>query len=81
MAELSNPVAAGARHRIAIAGSSGRMGQMLIEAVRAADDCELAGALDQPGSRLVGQDACAGLGQTSGVTVSADLRAGLQIDA
>ncbi len=78
MAELSNPVAAGARHRIAIAGSSGRMGQMLIEAVRAADDCELAGALDQPGSRLVGQDACAGLGQTSGVTVSADLRAGLQ---
>nr|MBP7493732.1 4-hydroxy-tetrahydrodipicolinate reductase [Rhodoferax sp.] len=33
-------------HRIAIAGASGRMGQMLIEAVRASDDCVLTGALD-----------------------------------
>ena len=32
--------------RIAVAGASGRMGQMLIEAVHAAPDCTLAGTLD-----------------------------------
>ena len=32
--------------RIAVAGSSGRMGQMLIEAVKAAPDCTLSGTLD-----------------------------------
>ena len=32
--------------RVAVAGSSGRMGQMLIEAVSAAPDCALAGAFD-----------------------------------
>ena len=32
--------------RVAIAGASGRMGQMLIEAVDAADDLALAGRLD-----------------------------------
>ena len=32
--------------RIAVAGASGRMGQMLIEAVKAAPDCTLAGTLD-----------------------------------
>jgi len=32
--------------RIAVAGSSGRMGQMLIDAVCAAPDCTLAGTLD-----------------------------------
>jgi 4-hydroxy-tetrahydrodipicolinate reductase len=32
--------------RVAVAGASGRMGQMLIEAVKAAPDCELAGTLD-----------------------------------
>jgi 4-hydroxy-tetrahydrodipicolinate reductase len=32
--------------RVAVAGSSGRMGQMLIEAVNAAPDCTLAGTLD-----------------------------------
>ena len=32
--------------RVAVAGSSGRMGQMLIEAVNAAPDCTLAGAFD-----------------------------------
>ena len=32
--------------RVAVAGASGRMGQMLIEAVNAAPDCVLAGALD-----------------------------------
>lgn len=64
-------------HRIAVAGASGRMGHMLIEAVRAADDCQLAGALDREGSPTLGGDAGAFLGFASGVAVTADLRAGL----
>ena len=43
------------------------MGRMLIEAVRRADDCVLAGALDVAGSPAIGQDATAFLGRTSGV--------------
>ncbi|MBX3655773.1 MAG: 4-hydroxy-tetrahydrodipicolinate reductase [Ramlibacter sp.] len=65
-------------HQVAIAGASGRMGHMLIEAVRASGDCVLAGALDLPGSPAIGQDASAFLGQDSGVAVTADLRDGLQ---
>ena len=64
-------------HRIAVAGASGRMGQMLIEAVMAAPDCALSGALDRVGSPLVGLDAASFAGQTSGVTVTADLQQGL----
>ncbi len=63
---------------IAVAGASGRMGHMLIEAIQAADDCRLAGALDIAGSPALGQDAAAWLGQSSGVLVGSDLRAGLQ---
>jgi 4-hydroxy-tetrahydrodipicolinate reductase len=65
-------------HPIAIAGSSGRMGRVLIEAVLAADDCRLAGALDREGSPALGQDAAAFLGRTIGVSIGADLRAGLK---
>ena len=64
-------------HRIAIAGSSGRMGRTLIEAVLAADDCRLAAALDQPNSPALGQDAGAFLGQACGVAIGADVAAGL----
>jgi 4-hydroxy-tetrahydrodipicolinate reductase len=32
--------------KIAVAGSSGRMGKMLIDAINVSDDCELAGQLD-----------------------------------
>ncbi|WP_077036427.1 4-hydroxy-tetrahydrodipicolinate reductase [Pelomonas sp. KK5] len=63
--------------RVAIAGSSGRMGRMLIETVVNSPDCRLAGALDQPASPALGQDASAFLGKTSGVLITADLRAGL----
>jgi 4-hydroxy-tetrahydrodipicolinate reductase len=63
--------------RIAVAGASGRMGRMLIEAVSAAEDCELAGALDVAGSAALGQDAATFLGRTSGVAITADLDAGL----
>jgi 4-hydroxy-tetrahydrodipicolinate reductase len=65
-------------NRIAIAGASGRMGRMLIEAVHAADDCELAGALDVASSPAIGSDATAFLGHASGVTITADLKAGLK---
>ncbi len=64
-------------HRIAVAGASGRMGQILVEAVRAATDTLLGGALDRQGSPALGADAAAFLGQTSGVTITADLRQGL----
>ena len=67
-----------ARHAIAVAGASGRMGHMLIEAITEAQDCRLAGALDLPTSPTVGQDASAWLGHASGVRVQGDLREGLK---
>lgn len=63
--------------KIAVAGSSGRMGRMLIEAVLASDDLQLHGALDVAGSPALGQDAGAFLGRTTGVAISADLDATL----
>lgn len=69
--------AAAAMHRVAVAGASGRMGHMLIEAIRDSGDCRLAGALDIASSPAIGNDAAAFLGHACGVPVSADLRAGL----
>jgi 4-hydroxy-tetrahydrodipicolinate reductase len=63
--------------RIAIAGATGRMGQMLIEAVRADDTLRLSGALDRADSPAIGQDAAAFAGQHTGVAMTADLRQGL----
>ena len=65
------------RLRIAVAGASGRMGHMLIEAVSADSGAVLSGALDVAGSPAIGQDACTFLGRTSGVRVASDPRAGL----
>ncbi|GAB2740502.1 4-hydroxy-tetrahydrodipicolinate reductase [Melaminivora jejuensis] len=53
------------------------MGRMLIEAILASGDLQLAGALDVAGSPAMGQDAAAFLGQNTGVAITADLRAGL----
>ena len=64
--------------RIAVAGASGRMGQMLIEAVLAAPDLALAGALDVAGSPALGRDAGAALGRATGVCVTDELHSGLQ---
>ncbi len=72
-----NPQAHTQAISIAIAGASGRMGQMLIEAVRAADDCVLSGALDIAASPAIGHDAGAFAGQTTGVLISADIAQGL----
>ncbi|WP_374586384.1 4-hydroxy-tetrahydrodipicolinate reductase [Ideonella dechloratans] len=63
--------------RIAIAGASGRMGRMLIEAVQAASDCALAGALDRAESPALGLDATGWLGMASGVAITDDLAQGL----
>jgi len=65
-------------HAIAIAGASGRMGQMLIEAVLASGDCRLSGALDRADSPALGLDAGAFAGQTTGVRVTPDLDQGLR---
>jgi 4-hydroxy-tetrahydrodipicolinate reductase len=65
-------------HKIAIAGASGRMGHMLIEAVRATDDCALTGALDMASSPGVGQDAGAFSGLNTGVLITSDLHLGLK---
>jgi 4-hydroxy-tetrahydrodipicolinate reductase len=71
------PLTGKAQHQVAVAGATGRMGHMLIEAIRASDDCRLAGALDIPSSPAIGNDAAAFLGHASGVPVTADLAAGL----
>jgi 4-hydroxy-tetrahydrodipicolinate reductase len=62
---------------IAVAGASGRMGRMLVEAIVNAGDAELAGALDVPGSPAIGADAAAFLGKPAGVAIESDLAKGL----
>jgi 4-hydroxy-tetrahydrodipicolinate reductase len=77
MTVLSSSPATHTRCRVAVAGASGRMGRMLIEAIRASDDCVLAGALDVASSPAVGNDAMAYLGVASGLVITSDIRAGL----
>jgi 4-hydroxy-tetrahydrodipicolinate reductase len=67
-----------APHRIAIAGASGRMGRMLIEAVMQAEDTRLAGALDIAGSPHTAADAAAFLGSPAGVLITDDIDHGLK---
>ena len=64
--------------KIAIAGASGRMGRMLIEAVMAADDAQLVGAIDVPTSPAIGQDAAGFSGKNANVLISADLSVALK---
>ncbi|RMW98568.1 4-hydroxy-tetrahydrodipicolinate reductase [Allofranklinella schreckenbergeri] len=63
---------------IAVAGASGRMGQMLIEAIARGQRHRLCGAFDQPGSARVGQDAGLFAGLQTGVTVCDSAQQGLQ---
>jgi 4-hydroxy-tetrahydrodipicolinate reductase len=63
--------------QIAVAGASGRMGRMLVEAIVNADDVRLAGALDVPGAPALGADAAAFLGKPAGVSIESDLAKGL----
>ena len=62
---------------IAVAGASGRMGRMLIEAIQNADDMRLSGALDVAGAPSLGTDAALFLGQAAGVLITSDLATGL----
>ena len=63
--------------KMVVAGASGRMGQMLVQAVLASPDMQLSGALDISGSAQLGQDAASGLGRPCGTLITADLRQGL----
>jgi 4-hydroxy-tetrahydrodipicolinate reductase len=63
--------------KIAVAGASGRMGQMLVEAIAGAPDLQLAGALDVAGSPSLGLDAAAFSGKLAGVAIESDLARGL----
>ena len=63
--------------KIAVAGASGRMGHMLIEAILDAADATLSGALDIAASPSIGTDAAAFLGKPSGVLIESDLAKGL----
>ena len=63
---------------IAIAGSAGRMGRALIEAISQAPDMRLAAALERPGSALIGKDAGELVGAPCGVLISDDMDAGLK---
>ena len=78
MSTAASTPASHSLHAIAIAGASGRMGRMLIEAIQNAPDARLAGALDIPGSPALGADATAYLGVTSGIVITPDLHEGLK---
>ncbi|TBU92837.1 4-hydroxy-tetrahydrodipicolinate reductase [Stutzerimonas kirkiae] len=60
--------------RIAVTGAAGRMGRILIEAVRQAEGAQLSAAIDRPDSSLIGADAgeLAGLGKV-GVALVGEL--------
>ncbi|QDQ27452.1 4-hydroxy-tetrahydrodipicolinate reductase [Chitinimonas arctica] len=64
--------------RVAIAGGSGRMGRVLIEAVLAHDDCSLSAVLGRAGSASLGQDAGQPFGLHTGVVVRSDVEAALR---
>jgi 4-hydroxy-tetrahydrodipicolinate reductase len=63
--------------RIAIAGSTGRMGRALIDAVVQAGDFQLKAALERPDSPFLGKDAGELVGSPCGVRISADLERSL----
>ncbi len=62
---------------ITIAGSSGRMGRALLEAVTQAPDMRLAAALERSGSPYLGKDAGELIGASCGVVVTDDFVAAL----
>ncbi|MCB1858327.1 MAG: 4-hydroxy-tetrahydrodipicolinate reductase [Gammaproteobacteria bacterium] len=64
--------------RVAVAGSGGRMGRTLVEAVQRTDGLQLGAATEHPGSSLIGSDAgeLAGLGKL-GVRVTDNLAGSL----
>ncbi len=63
--------------QIAVAGSSGRMGRALIEAIAGSADFRLKAALELPGNPFLGKDAGEFIGAPCGVRISADIGAAL----
>ncbi|MDQ3214914.1 MAG: 4-hydroxy-tetrahydrodipicolinate reductase [Pseudomonadota bacterium] len=61
--------------RVAIAGASGRMGRMLIEAALSFPDTTITVAFDRTDSHGFGGDCAAFLGRATGVSVGADMTA------
>ena len=61
--------------KIALSGIAGRMGQMLLKAVAAAPDMELAAAIGRAGSEIIGKDAGTPSGIATGVIVTDDMKA------
>ena len=58
--------------RVAIAGASGRMGRMLIEAALREEGVALGAAFDRPGTPFIGRDAGEMAGVHTGVSISDD---------
>ena len=73
----ANSLTSSPRQRVAVAGASGRMGRMLIEAILISTDCELSAALDHVDSPSIGTDPSAFLGKPSGLKIESDVRAAL----
>lgn len=63
--------------RIAIAGASGRMGRMLIEATLKDPEAVLVAAFERPESAFIGKDAGDLVGSPCGVVIASDVAAGL----
>jgi len=63
--------------KVAIAGSTGRMGRTLVETVLHAQDAELAAALEQRGNPNIGRDAGELAGEACGVRISDAVREAL----
>jgi 4-hydroxy-tetrahydrodipicolinate reductase len=63
--------------KIAVAGASGRMGQMLIDTICNSGEAQLSGALDIAGSSAIGKDAGSFLGRQTEVAITSDLQQGL----
>ena len=59
--------------KVAVSGSSGRMGKSIISQVIDNESYELVAAFDHPSSNLIGLDAAAFVGKKSGVLITSDL--------
>jgi len=64
--------------KIAIAGSAGRMGRTLLEAVTQADGMQLSAALEHNESPFLDKDAGELIGSTNGIRITGDIAAALK---
>ena len=60
--------------KIAVSGSTGRMGKLIIEAIINSDDLKLVAAVTAPGVAEIGTDAGTSLGKTAGVVITDDVQ-------